>query len=329
MVHPQSYSAGAPQVRYAISFPAFSLELHKPWLSMTGSARVKFQAIRLQINYSELYSDYSFISPVVQELIQIYPETVPSHLFNSALSGWHGPKLQPVAEPRPPGLKPSEMLPSTSVWYQHQWEEVLCLRNCPGLTQGLEMHKGCFSTWALVLISVRHPSSPLYFRLSSASLRKDRYRGVGYLSMTTFSNSSSTATESNLTSPLELISLRSILQHVSPLSFCASLTGDLKQALYLIQVNTLNTARLQRYRHKVLLIHPEVSLCFHCFAPNTLSPAHWGVLLALQWNITQQYPAYTHLCFSWGCWRALHSPDHASKVVRTALSPSAKFFLSL
>jgi len=33
--------------------------------------------------------------------------------------------------------------------------------------------------------------------------------------------------------------------------------------------------------------------------------------------------------FSWECWRPLHSPDHASKAVRTALSPSAKFFVSL
>lgn len=151
-------------------------------------------------------------------------------------------------------------------------------------------------------------------------------RDVGYLSMTTFSASSSTATELNLTSLSAWGPLHSMchLCHFVPpwlviwSKHCSS-----------YKVNVLSTVKPYRYRHRVLLIHTGVSWCFHCFAPNTSSPAHWGVLLALQWNVTQWYLAYPHppfllwalesLPFSWPCLQ--HCEDSSD--------PSDKFFVSL
>lgn len=70
---------GLPGYGMQLPSPAFSLKLHEPCLSMIGSVRVKMQAIGLPINDSELYSDYSFNSQVLQELIQISPGTAPPH----------------------------------------------------------------------------------------------------------------------------------------------------------------------------------------------------------------------------------------------------------
>lgn len=177
------------------------------------------------------------------------------------------------------------------------------------------------------LIFVHHPFLPFSFRPSSASLPKDR-SGVWIIWVwrrfkVILQQSPTWQTHQSLPASGLLYS------NLSPLSFCVT-------SIILCLFDYWSESSTVVHKKLMLWVLPgcrdiDIASCWYilkflCVIMAFLTfIAYWSVLLTLLWNVTQRYTAYLPLCFSWECWRALHSPDHTSKAVRTAQSHPAKF----